>query len=131
MPGDVLLSDEQLALCARLVGQLPRELAGLRTRQVTSGAEVKAAWGDPPVTLLCGAPPAGLPGVDGEPFEVGPPAGGLVAFLQDDVGAANVFTTRDRSVPVAVTVPDTADATVLVPIAAAVLAVLPEVPTGS
>ena len=48
-------------------------------------------------------------------------------FLQDDVGAANVFTTRDRAVPVAVTVPDTADAQSLVPLLPAVEAALPAV----
>ncbi len=117
--------------CEELVAALPATLGpGLDRRPVTGDATRTAAWGDPAVTLVCGAPPAGDPGVDGEPFDVGPPEGGLVRFLQDDVGAANVFTTRDRAVPVAVTVPDTADATALVPLLPAVLAALPAVETG-
>ena len=79
------------------------------------------------MVLVCGAETAGAPGVDGEPFDVGPPGGGVVRFLVDDVGDANVFTTRDRAVPVAVTVPDAADAQALVPLLPAVQAALPEV----
>ena len=115
--------------CAALVAALPQTLGpGLDRRPVTGDAARTAAWGDPPVTLVCGAPPAGDPGVDGEPFDVGPPGGAIVRFLQDDVGAANVFTTRDRAVPVAITVPDSADAQAVVPLLPAVLAELPAVP---
>jgi len=122
---------EVASACQRLAALLPQELGpGLTRRPVTGDPARTAAWGDPPVTLLCGATPAGLPGVDGEPFELGPPGAGTVAFLQDDVGAANLFTTRDRAVPVAVLVPDTADAQALVPLAGAILQTLPAVPTG-
>ena len=114
--------------CAALVAALPATLGpGLDRRPVPGAAEQAAAWGDPAITLVCGAEPAGAPGVDGEPFDVGPPGGGIVRFLVDDVGAANVFTTRDREVPVAVTVPDASDAQSLVPLLPAVQAALPAV----
>ena len=120
-----------LEACRALLGQVPDSLGeGLARRASTADAERVAAWGDPAVVLTCAAPPAGLPGVDGEPFEFGPPEGGTLAWLVDDVGAANLWTTRDRAVPVSVVVPDAYDAQALAPLAGPLLRVLAEAPVA-
>ncbi len=108
------------AACARLTRALPDALGlGLARRPVAEVPDRAAAWGDPPLVLRCGTAPAGRPGVDGEPVTLGPPDGRVLPFLVDDVGAASTFTTRDRAVPVEITVPDAYDAQavqVLVPV---------------
>ncbi len=114
--------------CADLVGALPSLLrssrADLARRPVAGDPTRTAAWGDPPVLLVCGAvPPAGDP--TAEQLQVGPPGGGLVTFVLADLGTSTAFTTVGLPVTVTVTVPDTADSTVLVPITPALLAVRP------
>ena len=100
-----------LATCARLSAALPATLGeGLARRPVAEVPDRAAAWGDPPLVLRCGTAPAGRPGVDGEPVTLAPPDGRALPFLVDDVGAASTFTTRDRAVPVEITVPDAYDA---------------------
>ncbi len=105
--------------CAELVAGLPETLrGGLVGRPVLADATRAVAWGDPVVTLVCGAAP---PDPTAEQITLGPPEGGLVTFAVDDVGAATAFTTVGTAVPVTVTVPDAYDATLLVPIAGALL----------
>jgi Protein of unknown function (DUF3515) len=102
-----------LSSCKALLDTLPEELGDdLRRRPVTGDPTRTAAWGEPAVTLECGVP---LPTRAEPPVEVGPNDDGpLVAFTTRDVGAATRFTTSDRTVPVAITVPDVYDSQVLV-----------------
>jgi Protein of unknown function (DUF3515) len=99
--------------CAALVRALPQEIGdGLERRDVTGDPTRTAAWGDPAVTLECGVP---RPSRDEPPVQIGPnDQGPLVAFTTRDVGAGTRFTTSDRAVTVAVTVPDVYDSQVLV-----------------
>jgi len=100
--------------CAELVGALPDLLAeGLSRRLVAGDPTRTAAWGDPAVTLACGA---ARPSPTAMRLRLGPPDGPLQTFAIDDVGAATAYTTVGLDVPVVVTVPDTQDATVLVPL---------------
>ena len=100
--------------CAQLVAALPDVLAeGLARRPVTGDATRTAAWGDPVVTLACGAPKADP---TAERLELGPTDDLLQRFAIDDIGAATAYTTWKLDVPVVVTVPDEYDATVLVPL---------------
>ncbi|MDP9496872.1 MAG: DUF3515 domain-containing protein, partial [Actinomycetota bacterium] len=115
------------AACARLTAALPDVLGlDLARRPVTGDPARAAAWGDPPLVLRCGVAPAGRPGIDGEPVTLGPPDGRLLQFLVDDVGAASRFTTRDRRVPVEITVPDAYDAQAVQGLAVPVLDTVPE-----
>ena len=50
-PPDVPGAD---APCAKLLGALPRSLAGEGTRPVTDAPHRVVAWGDPPIVLRCG-----------------------------------------------------------------------------
>ncbi|MCW2606610.1 MAG: hypothetical protein JWO60_1303 [Frankiales bacterium] len=107
--------------CAALLRAVPQELGdGLRRREVTGDPLRTAAWGDPAVTLECGVPRPERPE---PPVEIGPNDDGpLVAFTTRDVGAGTRFTTSDRAVTVAVTVPDVYDSQVLVTLAGALRA---------
>jgi hypothetical protein len=93
------LNPDQAAACRALVAKLPATVDKLHRRPVTAGADQSAAYGDPPIVLTCGAPEVPstttdalfeISGVCWHPFE-GP--------------EATVWTTMDRPVPVAVTVP--------------------------
>ncbi len=114
-PVDVALppaDPEAVQVCAALAARLPDALGDdLARREVSSDPLRSAAWGDPAITLACGVPPAGLPGVDGEPFVLGPPDDDrFLELLQDDTGDGNLFTTRGTRVTVALQVPDSQDA---------------------
>ena len=102
--------------CGELLAALPATVGpGLARRPVTDPTRT-AAWGDPAVTLVCGA---SRPDPAADRVELGPPQGPTAAFAVDDVGAATTFTTTTttgRRVRVAVTVPDSYDATLLVPL---------------
>ncbi|MCW2779166.1 MAG: hypothetical protein JWN17_2891 [Frankiales bacterium] len=104
---------EVVSSCGALLRALPEEIGeGLKRRKVLGDPLRTAAWGDPAVTLECGV---ARPTRPEPPIEVGPNDDGpLVAFTTHDVGAATRFTTSDRSVTVAVTVPDVYDGQVLV-----------------
>lgn len=107
-------------LCGRLTAALPAVLGdGLAQRPVTGDPTRTAAWGDPPVTYVCGSAPADP---TAEQVQLGPPEGGIVTFAIDDVGPATAFTTVGLPVPVTVTVPDAYDSTLLVPVTSALLA---------
>ncbi len=124
VPDPVAMDDLVVSSCAALLRAVPQELGdGLRRREVTGDPLRTAAWGDPAVTLECGVP---RPARAEPPVEIGPNDDGpLVAFTTRDVGAATRFTTSDRAVTVAVTVPDVYDSQVLVTLAGALRA-LPE-----
>ena len=73
-------------------------------RPVTSGSEQNAAYGDPAITLACGAPVASV-----EPTATVYNLSGVCWYPRKG-SSATAWTTVDRSVPVTVTVPDSYDA---------------------
>ncbi|MGH3682469.1 MAG: DUF3515 family protein, partial [Natronosporangium sp.] len=93
------LTERATIVCRALLSQLPEELAGLAQRPVTAGPEQNAAYGDPPVTVACGGPPAEVP-----PTAFLPNLSGVCWYPVEEPDAT-VFTTVDREVPVRVTVP--------------------------
>jgi hypothetical protein len=97
------LTAAHATMCLAFVAALPRSLRNLPERHVTAGAEQNAAFGDPPITAACGV------------AEVKPKPTDEV-YSTDDVCWATtttptgtVWTTLDRQVPVAVTVPKSYD----------------------
>ncbi|MFC7763591.1 DUF3515 family protein [Catellatospora bangladeshensis] len=51
------LNARQTTVCRALLSQLPDRLQDLPRRDVTAGHEQNAAYGDPAVTVACGAAP--------------------------------------------------------------------------
>jgi hypothetical protein len=130
------LTGEPAAACRALVDKLPATLNALPRRPVTTGAEQNtaeqntaaqntAAYGDPAVILACGAPPV-PPDVTDQTFELA----GVCWYPQKRPGAT-VWTTMDRRVPVAVTVPNAYDppSKWVIDFSAPVLATIPPAPT--
>lgn len=123
------LTERQRVVCRALLSQLPGDLDGLPQRPVTAGPEQNAAYGDPPVTVACGVPPA-----------VYPPTAQLfvlsgVCWYADEQPDGTVWTTVDREVPVRVRVPDSYDgpSQQVVPVSEPVLESIrsiDELPTG-
>ena len=114
------------AACTRLLGDLPDELdPGVRRRPVTDATRA-AAWGDPAIVLVCGV---AQPETSSDPVLIGPPEGTeFVSFTVRDTGSAQLWTARERTVAVSVSVPDAYDGQVLVPLTGPVLAALPAAP---
>ena len=98
------LSAHDTDACARLVSHLPETVRDRARRPVTSGSEQNAAYGDPPITLACGAPVASV-----EPTATVYNLSGVCWYPRKG-SSATAWTTVDRSVPVTVTVPDSYDA---------------------
>jgi hypothetical protein len=93
------LSDSVVGVCRLVVAGLPESVLGSKRRPV-SGPEQNAAYGDPPVTLACGvAAPTVAPTDDVTQIS------GVCWIARPAGSTATVWTTVDRSVPVAVTVP--------------------------
>ncbi|WP_431935072.1 DUF3515 family protein [Micromonospora sp. RP3T] len=104
-------------VCRALVSQLPDSVRDLRQRPVTAGPEQNAAYGDPALTVACGATPpvrpcpsptggATLPaGCFPDTDEVFRVNG--VCWHPVTEGGATVLTTVDREVPVQVRTPET------------------------
>jgi Protein of unknown function (DUF3515) len=93
------LSEREEIVCRALLSQLPAEADGLSQRPVTEGPEQNAAYGDPPITIECGVPPADYRHTD----QVWPWEG--VCWHAAELPDRTVWTTLDREVPVRVTVP--------------------------
>jgi hypothetical protein len=89
------------AVCATAVAELPVTLAGQARRLTSPSATSTAAWGDPPITFVCGVPAGSA--LD-DPYEFDG-----VTWAMHDIGSARTWTTRGRAVNVVVTVPDTYD----------------------
>jgi hypothetical protein len=86
------------AACATLIAALPDEVdPGVERRQVRDDA-LTAAWGDPPVTLMCGV---AAPDRPEEPVIVNG-----VSWTVRDIGPGFQWTTSGRLVSVAVQIPD-------------------------
>ena len=92
------LPDAVVGVCRQVIAGLPETVLGSNRRPV-SGPEQNAAYGDPPVTVACGVAAMTVASTD----DVTQISG--VCWLAKPGSAATVWTTVDRSVPVAVTVP--------------------------
>jgi uncharacterized protein DUF3515 len=98
---------EEVAACAKVLAELPVQLGRLAPRVVHTTPDTPnvVAWGDPPVTLACGAakPKALYPGSDEQVFNAGDLAGPY--YVVSRAGNANVYTIIDRAPYVTITVP--------------------------
>ncbi|WP_285665052.1 DUF3515 domain-containing protein [Actinorhabdospora filicis] len=97
------LDGEQAVACRALLAELPDQVLDQGRRIMADGSEQAAAFGDPPTTLVCGVE---APKVD--PAEIVYPLEGVCWVSRPTPqGSApgTVWTTVDRVVPVAVTVP--------------------------
>jgi hypothetical protein len=95
------LSAAHAQACLAFIAQLPTQLRNLPERHVNAGPEQNAAFGDPPITVQCGAPEA-----HPAPTDTVYPLSG-VCWFPTTGKSSTVWTTLDREVPVAVTVPNT------------------------
>jgi Protein of unknown function (DUF3515) len=107
-PGPVSMSALRLdpaaaAVCRRLIASLPGRVRDAARRPVSAGPQQNAAYGDPPLTIACGVPPAGLQPTD-DVFVIS----GVCWFGQTGPAGA-VWTTVDRTVPVRIGVPGPID----------------------
>jgi hypothetical protein len=112
------LTDDVAAVCRTVISHLPDSIVNGNRRPVTAGPEQNAAYGDPALTVACGAPTASFP-----PTEFVWPFSG-VCFVAIPAGGSTVWTTVNRLVPVAVTVPGPSDGSAqsVVPFAPAIAA---------
>jgi hypothetical protein len=94
------LTERQEIVCRAVLSQLPTEIRDMPQRPVAAGPEQNAAYGEPPITVECGVPPADYALTDMvNPFEG-------VCWHGVEQAGGSVWTTLDREVPVRVTVPD-------------------------
>ncbi|GGL86901.1 MULTISPECIES: DUF3515 domain-containing protein [Micromonospora] len=94
------LAERPATVCRALLSQLPAAVGDLPQRPVTAGPEQNAAYGDPPLTVVCGGPVADYQPTD-EVWKVN-----NVCWHPTEGTGATVLTTVDREVPVRVTVPE-------------------------
>ena len=93
------------ANCPALMGALPLDLLEEPGRMVQSDTPYAAAWGDPPVVLVCGVPqPEGLVAGEGL-FTIN----GVTWFVDQSDPDATVWTAVDRVVLVEVSLPPDVD----------------------
>jgi hypothetical protein len=97
------LPDEAAATCRGLIAKLPGALRAEPRRPVTAGSDQNAAYGDPAITLACGAPAPSIP-AGAEVFVLSG-----VCWLSTPTGGGTAWTTVDRATPVRVTVPKSYD----------------------
>ncbi|NJC68154.1 DUF3515 domain-containing protein [Planosporangium thailandense] len=93
------LAPAQATACRGLVTRLPGALRDRPRRPVTAGTDQNAAYGDPPITLACGVPPASVP----QTADVYVLSG--VCWYPQPGNGGTVWTTADREPAVRVTVP--------------------------
>lgn len=93
------LGQRAAAVCRTLLSGLPGAIRELRRRPVTAGPDQNAAYGDPPLTVACGGPPAAYP-ADATLWGLS-----KVCWYAEERADSTVWTTVDREVPVTVTVP--------------------------
>ena len=114
------------AACAKVQEQLPVSLLKLAPRVVHT--QFAVAWGDPAIVLRCGVarPNALHPGSSVQFFDGGEISGPYFDITRD--GDANVYTTVDRPVYLAIVVPGKYQgASVITPLAADIAKALPSV----
>jgi hypothetical protein len=97
------LPEDAAAVCRSVIANLPDAVRDATRRPVSAGNEQNAAYGEPALTVACGAPAANV-----EPTADVFPLGGVCFVAVPGSGGA-VWTTVDRQVPVAVTVPGDPD----------------------
>lgn len=102
--------DERTAqVCLAVTSQLPTEVRGLAARKVSAGPEQNAAFGEPAIEVACGGTQPKTCATAGQtgcvPMDTELMLMNQVCWYPDLRGDATVFTTMDREVPVAVTVP--------------------------
>jgi hypothetical protein len=91
------LSTRQSDVCRALLSRMPDQVRDRQRRQVTAGHEQNAAFGDPAITVQCGAQaPAFAPQDTVYAFSG-------VCWFPDAAGTT--WTTVDREVPIAIVVP--------------------------
>lgn len=93
------LTEREELVCRALLSQLPAEVDGLVRRPVTAGPEQNTAYGEPPITVACGGPPA-----EYEPTDELHPWSGVCWHAAEEPDVS-VWTALGREVPVRVTVP--------------------------
>ena len=109
------------AHCPALMGALPLDLLEDPGRMVQSDTPYAAAWGEPPVVLVCGVPaPEGL--VPGEGLFT---INGVTWFVDQSDPDATVWTAVDRVVYVAVTLPPDVDSAPVTALSGVIAAALP------
>jgi hypothetical protein len=95
------LPEQQATVCRALLAGLPDALRDRHRRPVSAGPEQNAAYGDPPITLSCGAGPR--PSVD-PTADVYPLSG--VCWYAVPGRDSTAWTTLDRVATITVTVPN-------------------------
>jgi hypothetical protein len=95
-----VLAERTATVCRALFARLPDSLGDLRRRPVTAGPEQNAAYGDPAITLACGAPAEETP-QGAQTLEVD----GVCWYPKEGPEAA-VWTLQGREVPLVVTIPN-------------------------
>jgi hypothetical protein len=93
------LGDRPAQVCRALLARLPDRLGDLPRRRVLAGPEQNAAYGDPPVTLACGAPGPSVP-ADAQLLVLD-----QVCWYAEQRPDAAVWTVLNREVPITVRVP--------------------------
>jgi Protein of unknown function (DUF3515) len=94
------LTAAHATMCLAFIAQLPPKQLKLAERKVTAGPEQNAAFGDPAITAACGASEPKVSPTD----EIYPISG--VCWYEQQSKTATVWTTLDREVPVAITIPN-------------------------
>jgi hypothetical protein len=104
--------DERAAqVCLAVTSQLPARIRDLEGRKVSQGPEQNAAYGEPPITVECGAPQPEMCKVPGDttpgcvPLETELLIMNNVCWFGASGGDAATVVTMDREVAVRVTVP--------------------------
>ena len=101
MPLPTRASGESIAVCNAVGAALPARLARQQRRATDPTSTTTAAWGNPPITLVCGVPAGSA--LD-EPYTFDG-----VRWAMHDVGEARAWTTLGRRVNVVVTIHDKYD----------------------
>lgn len=93
---------EVATACAALLADVPAKVLDAKRRDTSPESKLTAAWGDPPIELVCGvSPPAGMATPGFECFEVNG-----VGWYAEEAKNGYVFTTVGRKLYVEVSVPD-------------------------
>jgi hypothetical protein len=118
-----------VSACAQVISGLPLTLAGqdVRRTESTPASGAIQAWGDPAIVLRCGVdrPKSLVPGSSAEYISTTGTSGPFYDVTTDD--GANVYTSVDRAVYIAVTVPAKYHAAPMPTISRAIAKVLPPV----
>lgn len=100
MPSRSLASGDATA-CLALIAHLPGNVRGLVQRPVTAGQEQNSAYGQPPIMLRCGGVPLPSLAPDATIWNLS----GICWYAETSQPDATTWTTLDRRVPVAITLP--------------------------